>query len=356
MAFALARYADAPWAGRDGHMMVAAKLGAPAPQLIVGGGWAPPESAATRRDFPNTRSNDLWSTASRATLKIGLWNELIREAPWEPRHNFCYGEDERGRLHLALGDPQFGFYKGDHWIGAYPASWKRQRPTNAFGTLPGGMQRVLGIPAVIPPLAADTSSDFLVLGGETLPGSIGPEEEGHAEQRFTSVFGYRNSDGQWREVIANCPALPRSCVNKAVVHEAGGVKYLYLFTGGDYAQKALDSRVWRCRVDLISDAGSWQLVNAAAPWVGRTYAAIASCYGMLWVIGGSHLGAPGSTAAGNRGDIWYSPDHGVTWIEAPFTIPPRHAHGAEPFDGVLAISGGSRDDARLNDVWVIEDV
>lgn len=347
MAFQLRRVPNAPWMGRDGHAMLAAKMGAAEDRLFVMGGWNPGDSYAEQEYFANTRTNDIWVCDSLGDLERGKWTRAKRAAQWSPRHSFGATTDYSGYVNVYGSDVQDGYYVMDHWIGASPGSFRRIRPTNNFSLMPV-TDRVLFIPAAIP-----TIDDTLMIGGETMPSVVGPP---HAQQRHTDIWGYRTNDGAWRQVIANCPALPRGAIQKAVVHDIAGVKYLYLYTGGDYDQTDCDKEVWRCPVANLATAGSWQMVTSNAPWVGRIYSCIESFAGALWVIGGSRVGAAGSSTNGNRGDIWYSLDGGLTWTEAPFTIPPRHAHATTVIWNKIIISGGSGDDHRKNDVWVIEDV
>lgn len=349
MAYQIRRLPDAPWPGRDGHAMLAAKLGAGSQRLVVMGGWNPGDTAAEQDYFPDTRTSDVWICESLADLEKGVWTRHRRASAWSARHNFgCVettGFDDK--VHVFNADVQDGFYRMDHWVGSSPGVFLRNRPTNAGHTMPMD-ERVLAIQGYDRPYA-----DVLCFGGEKIPGVVGPP--GESAVRHTDLWGFRATDGNWRQIIANCPALPRSAVNKAVEHVIGATRYIYLYTGGDYAQSDMDSEVWRCPSGLLHDSGSWELV-ATAPWQGRIYSCIESWNGSLWMIGGNRTGGTGASANGNLGDIWYSADNGVTWTEAAFTIPNRHAAATAVWNNKIIITGGSADSARLNDVWVIEDV
>ena len=325
--------------------MLPAKFGDATRALYVLGGWNPGDTPTEQDYFPTTRANDIWKCASFANLERGIWTRVMRAAQWSPRHSFGCVEDQLDRVHVFGSDGQAGFYVMDHWIGgASPTLFRRIRPTNAGDAMPMS-DRLLAIPGHLPSIG-----DTLMIGGETMPGLVGPA---HAPVRRTDIWGYRESDGFWRQVIANCPALPRSAIQKAAIHSVAGVDYLYLFTGGSYDQADLNRQVWRCPVAAVGNAASWQQVTAVAAWPGRIYSCIESWDGKLWVI-------CGNGAAGNLGDIWNSADNGATWLNTGLTIPIRHAAASCVWDdggeSRIVITGGSGDDHRKRDVWVIESV
>lgn len=343
MAYRKRRLPDFPGFGRDGHALIANPWGTSSLALLAG--WNPGDTEAEQDYFANTRESDVWDVADDPAIERGLWVRRMRRAPFSPRHNF--GAAKVGtNVHLYGSDTQDGRYVMDHWVSPGPTTWRCHLPTNAGATMPV-TDRVLAIPAVLP------DGTPLMIGGETMPGSIGPS---HAAVRRTDIWGL--VAGTWTQLIANCPALPRSAVERAPIHNVGGTDYLYLISGGDYAKTALDRSV--CRVEAtvaaVSDPDAWEVVTEEAEFPGRIYASPVSWDGKLWLIGGSAPGAPGASEGGNLSIIWVSDDHGATWADSGLSIPHRHAAATAVWNDRIVIIGGSGDDHRKRDVCVIEKV
>ncbi len=121
--------------------------------------------------------------------------------------------------------------------------------------------------------------------------------------------------------------------------------------GGRYEDSTHNREVWRAAVPALN---VWERVTASAAWTGRFYSCIESWDGKLWVICGNGPETIGGAGGKNLGDIWNSSDAGLTWVNTGLTIPKRHAAASCVWNNRIIITGGSGDDHRKNDVWVIE--
>lgn len=284
--------------------------------LYVMGGWNPLDPV----NFPTHRHNRIYRCASDAALLAGTWELRKMQAQWSPRHSFGLVEAPDGLLHVFGSDLQDGRYVNDHWSCRFDHQFRLSNAACPWG------DRVLFITAMF-------NGEMLVIGGQTLPEMMGPDS---TLVHYTDIWGWNGNQG-WRQLVQNCPALPRCTVDHAVVLG----DRLYLYGGGTYMPGEYDTEVWRSGVN---DLTTWEMVTNAPGWCARAYPNCAAWDGKLWIVGGS---APG---IGNLGDTWYSADEGVTWTKLPGLIPARHAAGLVVFGDKLTLLGGNGPALR-NDVY-----
>lgn len=146
----------------------------------------------------------------------------------------------------------------------------------------------------------------------------------------------------------------------AVVHNVGGVDYLYIIGSDAYngPQNNFGTGVGTSDVWRSPDGVNWTRITDIAPWGPRILHMVASFQGKLYVMGGLTNGVDPTSAVN---DVWASSDGGLTWLQLP-NAPwaPRglvnSGQGLPVFNGKLYVMGGGTyanvpAGNLYNDVW-----
>lgn len=363
MTYTLTRLPDAPFIGRDGLAAVAGRFGGSVEELLVYGGWTQNDPI----NAPRFSMNDIWLARD---LKRGDWQLIRKHAQWSERHNFHALTSFANSVHIIGSDTQQGIYTDDHWVSGNRRDFRLVEEECPWGP------RVLS-------MGCRFGDWLLVMGGQTAPWAAGPTTS-RDPIYYSDIWGcVWDSSGvaPWVKLADNLPCFPRGMIDKAVVHDGA----IYLIGGGCYEPRTVTSEVWRIdykvpepeqdeeqdgEQDGESGEGDGQGEPPPPPpkpdpdpepepkqfiatlvsegqFAPRGYHNVESWDGKLWIIGGY------SPEAGNMGDILYSEDGGVTWIDSGLSVPPRHAAALVVYQDKLTLIAGNGQPMR-RDVWQIE--
>lgn len=294
---------NAPYAPRDGAGIVAMNG-----RMWMLGGWNPGDKV----HFPKICNSEVWSTSD------GLdWRLDVPQAPWEGRHTAGYVVHQ-GRMWIVGGDCNQGHYQKDVWSSADGVHW--DLVTDSVPWFPRALHHTVAY-----------NGRIWIMGGQTIPPFVeGPE-------LFYNDVWCSTDGASWQRVSEHAPWTPRGMVGGSAVHNGR----MWLLGGGTYDTPQVPVRKFFNEVWSTADGVNWRLDAAQPAWPPREYHDVAVFDGRMWVL-------EGGTMAGNRKDVWHSPD-GVHWQELPDTPwAPRHAAGLVVFNNSLWIIGGNN---MTPDVW-----
>jgi len=219
-------------------------------------------------DDGGTEFTDVWSSADGST-----WMNATNSAAFGRRHGEAVVN--AGSQLYVLGGIHNGTYLNDVWTSSDGVSWSQVTVSTPF-------------PARANAVAASFNGRLWVLGGS--------DSNGQRSDVWSSADG-----ANWQVVSNSVPALANKGVS-LTVH--GGKLWL---TGGDQPGYVnfIPSEIYSNAVWSSDDGITWTQVDAAAPYSGRSNAAMVEFNNQLWVIGGHDAYSP-------RNDAWFSPD-GVNW-------------------------------------------
>jgi hypothetical protein len=259
------------------------------------------------------------------------WVNVTMNAPFAPRDRagalsfkermwLMGGWNPKDKVHFPL------ICSDDVWSSADGASWTR------VSSDPPWAPRVLHYSLAF-------KDRLWVIGGQTMPGFVAGSPERFHRDIWTSADGVR-----WEQLQPVEPFWSaRGMIGGTPVHRGR----IWILGGGTYDTPATPKRNFYNDVWSSADGIRWKLHTPAAPWFPRQYHDVAVWDGRLWVMEGYNA------QAGNRNDVWHSPD-GEHWEELPGTPwKPRHAASVFVHGGRLWIVAGNN---MESDVWMLERV
>jgi hypothetical protein len=280
------------------------------------GGWNPDD----RVHFPRICNSEVWSSANGQD-----WRLELQQAPWEGRHTAGYVV-HHDAMWIVGGDPLQRHYQNDIWCSEDGVCW-----TCVSDSVPWAPRALHHTHAF--------DDRIWVMGGQTLP-QFAPSPP--AERFYNDVWC--SSDGlKWTRAKEHAAWPPRGMIGGGAVLDGR----IWLLGGGIYDTPSTPGRAFYNDVWSSDNGLDWSCHLEHAPWAPRQYHDVAAFDGLLWVLEG-YGPTRNSEPAGNRNDVWYSPD-GVNWCElldTPWT--PRHAASIFVFDDALWVVAGNN---MTPDVW-----
>lgn len=286
------------------------------------GGWSPED----KTHFPRICSNDIWSSADGVTWIPEKPNTFLDQAfvsseDWEGRHTAGYVV-HRDQMWIVGGDVNQGHYQNDVWSSSDGRSWTLR--TDSVPWAPRALHHTVAFGEYI-----------WVVGGQTIPQFAAGETMIHGDV-------WRSDNGiDWSPVSCTVPVSPsRGMIGGSAVFQ----DRMWILGGGTYDMPDIPSRTFNNDVWSSSDGVQWECHLEKAPWTARQYHDVAVFDNCLWVL-------EGYNTAGNRKDVWFSPN-GIDWQEVPDTPwSVRHAASVFVFGDALWMVAGNN---LTSDVWKLQ--
>lgn len=253
---------------------------------------------------PNTTTNKILKSTDGGTT----WTST-ETTPWAATHSMCYGTDRNASLFWKWGGDFLNLvYRKDVWT--YDGTDFTEL-TSDWGSAAG--DRIL--------MAGCVHKGYPIMSG-------GQDNYGPTPTLFTDTVAWNGT------TFVKIGDLPVGLKISSGAMISDGTD-LFIAGGGEYnssGHNSLNDNLYKS----TNDGVAWGIAGPL-PGIGRMYNSLKYMNGVLFYFEGAE--ADGT----NHGNIFYSPDKGVTWLELSESVMPAHARAVctNYDDSVLYIGPGN---------------